>query len=244
MRSFRRVLAVTARVLGQVLGDHRSVALMMVVPSLLTGLFAWTFNDSHRFEKVGPLLVGLFPFTVMFLLTSITSLRERRSGTLERFLTTPMRKYEFVFGYALAFGFMATFQATITLAFATYVCNLPLNGAGMLILGASVANALLGMSLGLMSSAFAKTEFQVVQFMPALIFPQIVLGGLFVPIEQMPAVLQSISSWLPLTHALRSLDYVARQAPRVDIYAEIGLVIFVSALALMLGAFTLRKKTP
>lgn len=243
MRSVQRTLAITQRVLTQIANDKRSMALMLVVPSLLTGLFAWMLNNQKMFDTIGPRLVGLFPFMVMFLLASITTLRERQSGTLERYLTMPMRRGEFILGYALAFGFMAILQSTITLSYAVYVCGLTLDNNFQLLLIAAVANAILGLSLGLFASAFAKTEFQVIQFLPAFIFPQIILGGLFVPRDQMPDVLATLSDWLPLTHALKALTDIAANETSDVILTEIGIVAAVSVGALLLGALTLRKRT-
>lgn len=242
MRSLIRALAIAGRVLTQIRNDKRTVGLMFLVPSLLTGLFAWMLNSQSTFDHVGPRLVGLFPFTVMFLAASMTTLKERRSGTLERFLTTPMRRYEFLLGYALAFGVMAVVQSAITQTFAVLVCGLKVNDIWLLF-GAACANALCGMALGLLASAFAQTEFQVIQFLPAFIFPQIILGGLFVPQTQMPDVLQSISDWLPLTHALRSITQISDGAPAADVMTEIWIVAGVCLGSLMLGALTLRKRT-
>lgn len=243
MKSLTRTLAISHRVLLQIASDKRTVALMLVVPSLLTGLFSWMLNSQQAFNQVGPRLVGLFPFTVMFLLASITTLRERQSGTLERYLTMPMKRGEFIVGYALSFGLMAIIQATVTLMFAIWVCGLTMDDNFGLLLLAALANAILGMSLGLFLSAFARSEFQVMQFMPAFIFPQIILGGLFIPIAQMPDALQAISNWLPLTHALRALTDLAAGAANQDIWIEIGMVGLVSLGSLLLGALTLRKKT-
>jgi ABC transporter DrrB family efflux protein len=241
--SLRRTFAITFRILRQISNDRRTLLLMLAVPSLLTGLFSWMLQSSTQFDVIGPRLVGLFPFTVMFLLASITTLKERQSGTLERFFTMPMRRGEFIIGYAVAFGIMASVQASITLWFAVNVCGLTAHdNFGDLIL-AAICNAVLGMSLGLLASAFARSEFQVIQFMPAFIFPQIILGGLFIPIDKMPDVLHAISDWLPLTHALRSLSDIANQASQTDIMNEIYVVIAVSVGSLLLGALTLRRKT-
>lgn len=240
--SLGRTIAISRRVLLQIRSDRRTVALMFLVPSLLTGLFAWMLNSKQLFDHIGPRLVGLFPFVVMFLAASITTLRERRSGTLERFLTTPMRRHEFIIGYALAFGLMAILQSAITQTFAVLVCGLKVDNIWLLLL-AAWANAICGMALGLLASAFAQTEFQVIQFMPAFIFPQIILGGLFVPQSQMPDVLSSISDWLPLTHALRSITLISDGADSGTIMTEIWIVAAVCLGSLLLGAFTLRKRT-
>ena len=106
------------RVLRQLRIDHRTIALMLVVPCVLLGLLAWIYNSTPVFDRIGPALLGVFPFVVMFIVTSVATLRERTSGTLERLLTTPMGKGDLMFGYALAFGVMAVLQAVVATAFA------------------------------------------------------------------------------------------------------------------------------
>ena len=205
----RRILATAGRVLGQLRHDPRSIALMLVAPSLLVGLFAWLFSDQDGvFDQFGGAILALFPFIVMFLITSITTLRERRSGTLERLMTTPLGKADFILGYALAFGVMALLQAVITVSFAVSVCGLDVDGELWQLGLVAVVDALLGTALGLLASAFAQTEFQAVQFMPLLVFPQIILGGLFMPRDQMPDVLYAISDWLPLSYAIDTINAV------------------------------------
>ena len=205
-----RTFATAGRVLRQLSHDHRSVALLLVAPSLLVGLFAWLFADQDGvFETVGPAILALFPFVVMFLITSITTLRERRSGTLERLMTTPLGKGDFIAGYALAFGAAAVLQALITVGFAVWVCGLDVDGPLWQLGLVAVVDAILGTALGLLASAFARTEFQAVQFMPILVFPQILLGGIIMPRDRMPDVLYAISDWLPLSYAVDAVNAVS-----------------------------------
>ncbi|WEK12651.1 MAG: ABC transporter permease [Candidatus Microbacterium phytovorans] len=240
-----RLLAVAGRVLRQLSHDPRSIALMLVAPSLLVGLFAWLFTDREGvFDRVGGPILALFPFVVMFLITSITTLRERRSGTLERLMTTPLGKAEFILGYALAFGAMATLQAIVTVAFAVGVCGLDVEGELWLLGLVAVVDALLGTALGLLASAFAQTEFQAVQFMPVLVFPQIILGGLFMPRDEMPDVLSAISDWLPLSHAIDAVDAVASGADSADVIRPLVIVAVFTVAALVLASLTLRRRTP
>ena len=187
-----RTLATTGRVLTQVRHDPRTVALLLLVPSLLIGLIAWIFTDTPVFASIGPAMIALFPFIVMFLITSISTLRERRSGTLERLLSMPLGKGDFLLGYALAFGLIGVVQTAIAVSFAVWVCGLEISGPLGLLFAVAIADALLGTSLGLLASAFARSEFQVVQFMPAFVFPQILLGGIFLPRDQLPAVLEAM----------------------------------------------------
>ena len=240
----RRMLATAGRVLTQLRHDPRSIALMLIAPSLLVGLFAWLFSDQDGvFDQFGGAILALFPFIVMFLITSITTLRERRSGTLERLMTTPLEKADFILGYALAFGLMALLQAVITVSFAVGVCGLDIEGPLWQLGLVAVVDALLGTALGLLASAFAQTEFQAVQFMPLLVFPQIILGGLFMPRDQMPDVLQTISDWLPLSYAIDTINAVAAGDEGGDVFGPLLIVVAFAVGALVLAALTLKRRT-
>jgi len=237
--------ATAGRVLGQVRHDPRTVGLLIVVPSLLIGLVAWLFSDTPVFQLVGPAMLALFPFIIMFLITSVSTLRERRSGTLERLLTMPLGKLDYILGYTLAFGLLAIVQASIAVAFAVWVCGLDIEGSIWLLLAVALADAVLGTTLGLLASAFAQTEFQVVQFMPALVFPQIFLGGIFIPRDQMPDVLHAISDWLPLSHAIDALNAVATGSHDAGYVGGELLILAAFAVGfIVLGSITLRRRTP
>lgn len=194
------VAATVARILRQLVRDHRTVALIVMVPVLLLTLVRYMFDDQPAvFDNLGLVMMGIFPFIVMFLITSIAMLRERTSGTLERMLTTPIAKLDLLLGYGIAFGAVATVQAGVACAVAYGLLGLDTAGSWALVLLLAVVNAVLGVALGLLCSAFARSEFQAVQFMPLVAFPQIFLCGLFVPREQMAGWLEAISDVLPLT---------------------------------------------
>lgn len=240
-----RTLTTAGRILTQIRHDPRTIALLLIVPSLLIGLIAWLFTDTPVFQQVGPAMLALFPFTIMFLVTSISTLRERRSGTLERLLSMPIGKLDFILGYALAFGLLAILQATVAVGFAVWVCGLTIKGSIWLLLLVALADAVLGTTLGLLASAFAQTEFQVVQFMPALVFPQILLGGIFLPRTQLPDVLHAVSDWLPLSHAIDALNAVAQNSE--DAAYISGKLLIIAAYAVgfvVVGSITLRRRTP
>lgn len=242
--SGRRLFATAGRVLTQLRHDPRSIALILIAPSLLVGLFAWLFSEQDGvFDQFGGAILALFPFIVMFLITSITTLRERRSGTLERLMTTPLEKADFILGYALAFGLMAVLQAVITVSFAVGVCGLDVDGPLWQLGLVAVVDALLGTTLGLLASAFAQTEFQAVQFMPLLVFPQIILGGLFMPRDQMPDVLYAISDWLPLSYAIDTINAVTAGDEEWDVFGPLLIVVAFAVGALVLAALTLRRRT-
>lgn len=237
--------ATAGRVLAQILHDPRTMALLLVVPSLLIGLVAWIFTETDVFNTIGPAIIAMFPFIIMFLVASISTLRERRSGTLERLLTMPLGKGSFILGYTLAFGLLALAQTAIAVTFSIWVCGLEINGQLWLLLVIAVTDALLGTALGLLASAFARTEFQVVQFMPAFVFPQILLGGLFLPRTQLPGVLETIGDWLPLSHAMDALTAVATGDE--DSSYVVVRALFIGAWivgSIVLGSITLRRRTP
>ncbi|ACZ29457.1 ABC-2 type transporter [Xylanimonas cellulosilytica DSM 15894] len=235
-------LATAGRVLGQLRHDRRTVALIMVLPCLIVGLVAWMFDGTPVLDQFGPVLVGFFPLFVMFLVTSVTTQRERASGTLERLMTTPIRKGEFVAGYALAFGALAAVQAVVVVGFALLV-GMDVAGSLGLVLLVALLDAVLGCTLGLAASAAARTEFQAVQMMPAVIIPQLVTAGILLPRDQMPEVLEWISRVLPLTYAVESLQQLAAGAGWADVRGAIAVVVVWIVGAGVLGVLTLRRRT-
>ena len=239
-----RLTIVTAgRVLRQLRADHRTVALMLVVPCVLIGLLAWVLDGSALFDRIGASLLGVFPFVVMFIVTSVATLRERTSGTLERLLTTPLGKADFLVGYALAFAVVAVVQALLASAFSVWVSGLDVAGSvGTLVVVAAVS-AIVGTSLGLLASAFARTEFQAVQFMPAFVLPQFLLCGLIVPRESMPAPLQWLSDVLPLSYAVDAMQEVTAGAALGTVGLNLLVLLAFAAGALLLGSLTLRRRT-
>jgi ABC-2 type transport system permease protein len=238
-------VATAGRVLRQVRTDHRTIAMILVVPCVLLGLLAWIYNGTPVFDAIGPALLGVFPMIVMFIVTSVATLRERQSGTLERLLTTPMAKGDFMFGYALAFGALAALQGAVATAFAVWVCGLDVAGPIWLLLVVALADALLGTALGLLASGFARTEFQAVQFMPAFMLPQILLCGLFLPRDELPTVLSWISDLLPLSYAVDAMNEITRNADAIGpALRNVAIVAGFIVAALALGSFTLSRRTP
>jgi ABC-2 type transport system permease protein len=246
MMSARITWATALRVLTQLRRDPRTIALLMGVPSFLLVLLKGAFHqDPETFQQVGGPLVGLFPFSTMFVVTSITMLRERTTGTLERLMSLPLAKLDLLFGYGVAFALVGVVQAVVTSAVAFGLLGLDVVGSTPAVVALAVGNALLGMSLGLFVSAFARTEFQAVQFMPAIVFPQLLLCGLFVPREDMAGVLQTASDLMPLTYAFDALHRITTLGT-LGSRGKLDVVVIASAtlLLLALGAATLRRRTP
>ena len=239
-----RTVVTAGRVLAQLRADHRTIALMLVVPLVLMGLLAWVFSGTPVFDAIGAALLGVFPFIVMFVVTSVATLRERTSGTLERLLTTPMGKGDFMLGYALAFGVMAVVQALVTTGFSVWVCGLDVAGSLWLLVVVAVLDAVLGTALGLLASGFARTEFQAVQFMPAFVLPQFLLCGLLVARDQLPDLLRWISDVLPLSYAVDAMKSVTTTAAAgSDVASDAGIIALWVVVALVLGSLTLRRRT-
>jgi ABC-2 type transport system permease protein len=244
--SARATGATVTRVIAQLRRDPRTIALLLVVPCALVFLVDQLFADQPDvFQRVGVPLLGLFPLISMFLVTSITMLRERTSGTLERLLTLPLAKLDILLGYGLAFAAVAAVQATIVSLVGFGLLDLEVGHSRVLVIALAVANAVLGMALGLFLSAFAQTEFQAVQFMPAFILPQILLCGLIVPRDAMAEWLQAVSAVMPFTYAFDALSRAAStESLGARFWIDVVVVVGVTLLALVLGAATLRRRTP
>jgi ABC-2 type transport system permease protein len=240
----RATLSTAARVLRQLHHDKRTVAMLIVLPALLlTNVWAMYDGEHDSFNHVGLALLGLFPFITMFLVTSVSMLRERTSGTLERFLTLPPRKTDLLFGYGLAFTAAAVTQAGVATAIACGLLGLD-TGNPVLAALVAVTSAVLGVALGLLCSAFARSEFQAVQFMPAIVLPQLLLCGLFVARDDMASWLHAISDVLPLTYAVDALKELSANGTATGaMWRDVAIVAGVAVGALVAASTTLRRRS-
>lgn len=242
----RITLTTTGRVLRQIRHDPRTIALILLVPGLLIALLRYLFDSEPAvFDRVGAMMLGIFPFTSMFLVTSIAMLRERTSGTLERLLTTPLHKLDLLLGYGIAFAVLAALQAVIASGVAYYLLGLDTKGSPGVVMGIAIGSAVLGSSIGLFTSAFATSEFQAVQFMPVVVLPQVLLCGLFWPREQMIGWLQAASDAMPMTYLVDALLEVSAGTELTgQMWRDVVIIISATVVALFLGAATLRRRTP
>jgi ABC-2 type transport system permease protein len=238
-------LATARRLLEQLKHDKRTVAMLLLMPTLLMVLLRFVFNDEQAFSRAAPAMLGVFPFIIMFMITSITTLRERTSGTLERLMTTPIGKLDLLFGYATAFGVVAVVQVVVATLVSVWWLGLSVVGPLWILLLITVLDALLGMALGLFVSAFARTEFQAMQFMPVFVLPQVLLCGLFVPRGSMAQLLNWLSDVMPLSYAVDALFHVTSSASFTGpLLRNLLIILGCALLALVLGALTLRRRTP
>lgn len=242
----------TGRILRQLRGDHRTVAMILLVPTLLMVLLYFLYvnvpptpGQPPLFDRIAITMLGILPFVVMFLITSIAMQRERGSGTLERLLTTPMAKLDLLGGYGTAFSLAAAAQAGLACLVTFGLLGLTIAGSVGWVVLIAVLDAVLGVSLGLLCSAFARTEFQAVQFMPVVVIPQLFLCGLLVPRDQLPQWLEWISNVMPLSYAVDALQQVARHPGATALmWRDLAVVAGFAVVALCLAAATLRRRTP
>lgn len=240
----RRTFATAGRVVLQLLHDPRTVGLIIVVPCVLITLLKYVFDKQPQvFNSVAPMILGIFPLLMMFLVTSIATLRERKTGTLDRLMTMPMSKLDFIFGYGLAFSLLALVQACVVSAVTLGFLGVTVLGGTAAVLLAAVLTAFLGTALGLFVSAFATSEFQAVELVMPILMPQILLCGLFVPRGQMAQALQWLSDVFPLTYsvdAMRQITFFASWTTQLT--RDLLIVVGCAVLALILGSITIRRQ--
>ncbi|HWP62233.1 MAG TPA: ABC transporter permease [Candidatus Binatia bacterium] len=216
--------------------------------------------DADALDAIAPVFLGYFAYFFVFILTGISFLRERLGGTLERLLATPVTRAEIVTGYSLGFGIFATLQVVLLTAFVllhweipalgpipAFVVGLDVPSAGSPILAFVLALALAvgAVSLGIFLSTFARTEFQILQFIPIVIVPQGLLGGIFWPIDRLPDLLRPIAQLLPLTYAVEGLRAVMIRGAGLDdpvVLRDLAILVAIALLFVALAARTIRRE--
>jgi ABC-2 type transport system permease protein len=242
--SWRLTWATARRVLSQLRHDPRTVVMLIAVPSLLMVLLRYVLDNPVALNRFAPEFIGVFPFIIMFIITAVTTQRERARGTLERLMAMPLGKLDLLAGYAIAFGLVACVQVGVVLLISLTWLGVQLPGSVVPLLVVAVLDALLGMSLGLFASAFARTEFQAVQFMPAFVLPQTLLAGIVVARDQMTDVLRWLSDVLPMSYAVDAMQRISAGASwSGSVTRDIGVILGFTVVALAGGALTLRRRT-
>jgi ABC-2 type transport system permease protein len=216
--------------------------------------------NATQLDTFAPVVVGFFAYFFVFILTGISFLRERIGGTLERLLATPVSRAEIVLGYSLGFGFFATIQVAVVLAFVLGRLQIPelgpiptfAIGLGVRTLGSPLIAYLLvlvlglgAVSLGIFLSTFARTELQVLQFIPIVIVPQALLSGFFWPIDQLPSLLQPVARILPVTYAidgLRQVMIAGADLSSSQVQLDLGVLVAIAAVFVALASATIRRE--
>lgn len=240
--NIKRLVAMIQRVLLQLWHDPRTIALIFLTPPFLLTILKYVYYSNPQiFQQVAGSLLGVFPMLVMFLITSVATLRERSSGTLERLMISPLAKAEYIGGYAIAFGIVSFLQASFVSSYAIWVLGLKIAGPQISLIFVAILDALLGLAIGLAVSTFANTEFQAIQLLPAILLPQILLSGLLVPRSSMPILLRDLSKVLPLSYAVDATKKVISDQGSI---MNDSLVIFLFlVLILIAGSLTLKRQT-
>jgi ABC-2 type transport system permease protein len=240
----KKTLATALRVLRQLSHDPRTIVLLIAVPPLLLTILRFIFQGQIKvFDSIAPTLLGIFPMIMMFLITSVVTIRERTTGTLDRIMTMPTSKLDFIFGYGIAFSFLGFIQALISCGVMLGLLKVTILGGTLPIIITVVIAAFLGTSLGLFLSAFATSEFQAIQFMPAFIFPQVLTCGLFIARDQMAKPLQWFADVMPLTYSVDALKQLITHSNWTHQFTRDLIIVFLfGVFALILGSITIRRQ--
>jgi ABC-2 type transport system permease protein len=241
--SIDRKLAIAARIAREIRRDRRSLALIIGAPIIVMSLIGFSFQDQKSvLNEVAPALIATMAMFFVFVLTGISFLRERSQGTLERLLSTAVSRSDLLIGYLAGFLIFALAQSIIILMYTLFVVDVDYAGKIWDIIVILLIVTIASVSMGIFISTFAKNEFQVVQFIPLLIAPQIFLSGMILPTSQLPKYFQVVSGALPLTYANRALrEIMLRGASLTDVSTEIGVLILFAVGMLTAAAITVRK---
>jgi ABC-2 type transport system permease protein len=235
---------VALRVMLQVVRDRRTIVLIFLAPLLIATVAGFSISDKMTLNMAAPGILATLILFFGFLITGISFLRERTQGTLERMLVTPMSRMDIVAGYLMGLLVFALLQTLVMFFYMVYVIGIDYRGDLWQILIFQVLIGINAVSLGTLFSAFARNEFQMVQFIPIVVIPQVFASGLFIPVSQLPAALQWVSKFLPLTYGVEGIKALMQQGQNlVDIGKDIGILAAFAAAFLILAALTLKQKS-
>ncbi len=237
-----QAFTIAARIIHQLIRDRRTIALIVVVPLVVMTLIGLSFPESNVLDYIAPALLATLALFFSFLLTGISFLRERSQGTMERLMASPVSRFDIVVGYLFGFFVFALTQTLIILLFTIYVLDVHYYGDLWQIFVFQIVIITGAVNLGIFISTFARNEFQMVQFIPLIIIPQIFLSGVLWPVEQMPDYLQWLSAILPLTYAVDGLrDIMLAGKSLLDVGFELSVLIGFAVIVSALAAITLRR---
>lgn len=238
-----RTFAIASRVVRQIARDHRSVALIIVAPVIVMGLVGFSFKDQEAvLDQIAPALIAVFALFFTFILTGVSFLRERAQGTLERLMVTPVGRRDIMLGYLLGFLLFAAVQSVVILLFTIFALQINYQGDLWQIFVLLMVLTVVAVSLGIFVSTFARNEFQVVQFIPIILAPQIFLSGAILPVEQLPSYFQTAAKVLPLTYAIDALrEIMLRGRTLADVWSDLGALALFAAVLVALATATVRR---
>lgn len=238
----RILSATTVRIMQQLKRDPRTITLILVMPSLMLLLLYFIFEDNDvLFNSIAPIMIAIFPMFILLVVASVAMQRERASGKLERLLTTRMHQADLVLGYAITLSFLAVLQSLLLFSLSTYVLEIPSEAPGWVMILVSIFTGIVGISLGLMGSTIARSEFQAVQLIPVFMTPQIFLCGLLIERDRMPSVLETISDFLPLSYAVDAITEASSNGLSNDVWLNLSICCAFGLVFLGLSALTMPR---
>ena len=233
---------IAGRVIRQLMRDRRTMALIIIVPIVVMTLIGLSFPEEGVLDYIAPALLATLALLFSFLLTGISFLRERSQGTMERLMASPLSRLDIVVGYLFGFFIFALTQTLIIVLFTVYVLDVNYYGDLWQIFVFQIVVITGAVTLGIFISTFARNEFQMVQFIPLIIVPQVFLCGVIWPIKQMPDYLQWLSTILPLTYAVDGLREIMLFGKNlIDVSFELAVLVSFAAITSILAAITLRR---
>jgi ABC-2 type transport system permease protein len=236
------IFTIARRTIIQLARDRRTLALIIIVPLVIASLVGVSLPSKQMLNTLLPALLATLILFFGFLLSGIAFLRERAQGTRERLLASPVSRLDIVVGYLLGFLLFAMVQTLILFFYAVYVLKVDFNGVLWQIIVFQLLIGILAVCLGIFISAFAKNEFQMVQFIPLLIVPQIFVCGVIFSVDQMPDYLQWLAKFLPLTYAVDGIRALMLDGKGLmDIGKEIGVLAAYAIGLMILAGISLRR---
>jgi ABC-2 type transport system permease protein len=239
---FNNALTIAQRTITQLVHDRRTMGLMIFAPLLIASIVGVSTPDKRMLDSLSPGILAMLVLFFGFLLSGISFLRERSQGTMERLMASPVTRMDVVGGYLMGFLVFAVLQTLIIFFYMIYVLDVGFNGDLWQIVVFQILIGILAVCLGIFISVFAKNEFQMVQFIPLIILPQMFLCGLLWPISTMPNYLQWIADFLPLTYAVEGMRGLMVQGQNLlDIIKDVGIIAGYAAVLMILAALTTRR---
>jgi ABC-2 type transport system permease protein len=241
--SIDRTMAIAQRIVIQIVRDRRSIGLIVVAPVLVMSLVGFSFVDQRPvLDRIAPALIAVFAMFFTFMLTGVSFLRERSQGTLERLLTTPVGRADILVGYLLGFLVFAMLQSIVVLLYTLLALQVDYHGAFWEMIVVLLMVTVVAVNLGIYVSTFARNEFQVVQFIPVVLAPQIFLSGVILPVSQLPGYFQAVSNMLPLTYAVDALRAIMLEGESLaGVGTELAVLAGFAVALLALAALTVRR---
>jgi ABC-2 type transport system permease protein len=235
-------LSIANRIINQLIRDRRTMGLLIVAPLLIASIVGVSIPDTKMLDYIAPAILAALILFFSFLLTGISFQRERSQGTLERLMASPVSRLDIVGGYLLGFLLFALIQTLIIFFYMVYVLDINFQGELWQIIIFEIIIGIGAVCLGTFSSTFARNEFQIMQFIPILILPQMFLCGLLWPVEQMPDYLQWIAKFLPLTYGVDGIRAMMLEGKNLlEVGREVSILVAFAVAFMILASLTLRR---